>query len=240
MNDEFERLINSGKLRPVPGSLIGVKYRPDLIDTGVVGKVKGRQVGTLVVVEGVDESPEDALVASTAVVVRLLGQDLGSWRSRFQNIEYDHKTTWAEQRIEPGTIVFARAVSQAPLGVDADYVQLRYDDIAAVAVPLDEVPTVPCIPAPGFVLVKKLEYEDKLGSLFVKPEYAEVLSEGAGMRGVVAALPRADHLIAASGISVGDVLNFSRFQLSEYIDLEGGYRLIHFEDVLAVEDSDVH
>lgn len=230
---EFETLMASGKVRPVAGSLIGHKYQPELVDTEV-GKIKGRMVGGLVIVDKIDETAEDALVASTAVVVQALGHDV-PWRSRFQNIEYDHKTTWEEQRIEPGTIVFARGVAQAPLGVGADHVQLRYDDIAGIGVPLDEEPIVPCIPAPGFILVKKVEYEEKLGSLFIKPEYNEVLSEAAGARGVVAALPRADRLIAESGIVVGDTVTFPRYQLSEYIDLEGGYRLIHFEDVLAVE-----
>ena len=233
MND-FEKLIQSGKLKPVPGTLIGVRYRPDLVDTGVVGKVKGRRVGGLVVVESV-ETTDDAL-NQTAVVVRLVGADI-PWRSRFQNLEHNHETTWGAQRIEPGTLVFARSVAQAPLGVGTDYVQLRYDDLAAVGVPLDEPPTVPCVPAPGFVLVKKVEYEDKIGSIYMKEAYSEVFSEGAGMRGVVAALPRADNLIQSSGIKVGSTVTFPRYQLSEYIDLEGGFRLIHFEDVLAVEAS---
>lgn len=231
----YEELLNSGKLRPVQGSLIGIKYQPELVDTGVVGRVKGRMVGDLVVMDALEDKPEDALVASTAVVVRRLGPDPEAWRSRFQRLEIDHGTTWAGQRVEEGTIVFARTVAQAPLGVAGDYVQLRYDDLAGVAIPLDEEPSIPCRPAPGFLLVKLVDHGDKVGSIYVKEDYADVLQEAAGMQATVAALPREDKFIAESGVQVGDIVRFPRYTLSEYIDLEGGYRLIHMEDVLTVE-----
>lgn len=234
---EYESLLKSGRLRPVRGSLIGVKYRPDLVDAGEgVGMIKGDLTESgLVVVAKMDEAPEDALLASTAVVVRALGEDPERWRSRFQNLEWDHRTGWADQKIEAGTIVFARGVAQAPLGPDSDYVQLRYDDIAGVAVPLDEPGDIPARPAPGFVLVKKSEYGGRIGSIILKEDYAEVLSEGAGARGTVAALPRGDTLAGPDGVRVGMEVTFPRYSLSEYVDLEGGFRLLPYEDVLTVE-----
>lgn len=236
MNESLEDLLKAGRVRPVRGSLIGLKYVPELVDAGQFGKIKGERTDSgLVVVKG-EETSEDALTKHTTVMVVALGDDPEAWKSRFDFIEWDHQTTWAKQRIEVGTLVFVRAVAAAPLGVDNDFVQLRYDDIAGVGVPLtDSYNTGPCYPAPGWVLVKLDEFNDKVGSLIVpSAQYAEVLQEGAGQWGTVSVLPRDNNVI---DLKPGDRVLFPRYQLTEYIDLEGGFRLLPFEDVLMVEET---
>lgn len=238
MSESLEDLLKAGKVRPVKGSLIGLKYVPDLVDTGTAaGRVKGEKTTSgLVLVQG-PEDAEDALTKHTIAMVVALGEDPVKWESRFGFSEFDHKTTWADQRIELGTLVFVRAVAAAPLGVDSDFVQLRYDDIAGVGVPLSEDVTAPCYPAPGWLLVKLDEHEAKVGGIIVpSAQYAEVLQEGAGQWGTISVLPRNDILIAGS-LKVGDRVLFPRYQLTEYIDLEGGFRLLPFEDVLSVEEE---
>lgn len=240
MSESLEDLLKAGKIRPVRGSLIGLKYTPELIDVGAgIGKLKGEKTASgLVVVKG-PEDAEDALTKHTMVMVVALGQTPEKWESRFGFSEFDHKTGWAQQHIDVGTLVFVRAVAAAPLGVDNDFVQLRYDDIAGVGVPLNDSYNLgPCYPAPGWLLVKLDEHEAKVGSIIVpSADYADVMKEGAGQWGTVYVLPRNDILISDT-LKAGDRVLFPRYQLTEYIDLEGGFRLLPFEDVLSVEEAE--
>lgn len=225
----LDQLVKRNKVRPVAGHLIGVKLRrAEEVETPF-GVVTGRttQSGLVLIAE---ETPEEALVRDTAVIVVRVGEDPAAWSTRWGNGEVVHETTWARQGIERGVLVFARGVAAAPLGWDSQFVQLRYDDIAGVGVP--EGSPLPCVPAPGFVLVKIDEYDDRVGSLYIRTEYAEVLQEGAGQWGTVVSVPVDD---AVGGFTVGDRVLFPRYQLTEFIDLDG-FRLIPNEDILAKED----
>lgn len=237
MNDELGELLEQGRLTPVDGCLIGRKLNwgstVDVAGLGVTSVKETRGSGLVVVDLG---SPEEAALSHTAVVVLALGKTPARWRTRFLNVEFDHRTSWAEQKIEVGTVVYARGVAQAPLGVSSEFVQLRYDDLAGIGAPLDQEGGPDVLPAPGFVLVKKDEYEDKVGSLYVDSKYAEVLEEGAGAWGTIVGLARGDRLAAEDGLAVGTRIGFPRYQLTEYVDLEGGLRLLPLDDVLMVDE----
>lgn len=229
----LESLIKRNKVRPVKGHLIGVKHRRTSdIDTpfGVVTGSVG--ASGLVVVQ--EETPEEALVRDTAVIVLRVGEDPDAWSTRFFEGDITHPTTWEAQGIRRGVLIYARGVAQAPLGAESPFVQLRYDDIAGIALPAGDTSDVPCRPAPGFVLVRPQVYESKVGSIFVRSsEYADVLQEREGQWGEVVALAIDD---ATLECSVGDMVLFPRYQLTEFIDLDGGFKLIPTDDVLAVEE----
>lgn len=228
----LEALIKRNKIRPVRGHLIGVKHRRTQdIDTPF-GVVTGSLASGLVVVR--EETPEDALARDTSVIVLRVGEDPEAWSTRFFEGDVVHPTSWSAQGITRGVLVYARGVAQAPLGAESPFVQLRYDDIAGIALPAEDTSDVPCRPAPGFVLVRVREYEEKVGSIYVRSsEYAEVLQEREGQWGEVVSLAIDD---ATLECSVGDMVLFPRYQLTEFIDLDGGFKLIPTDDVLAVEE----
>lgn len=219
------QVLDEGKIRPLAGHLIAEK-----LVTQDYTSPSG------VIIPRFDK-PEDELTKHNLLVVRALGKPPDKWHTRYFQWEYDHDTTWAEQGIEVGTVVVARAVAGVGQSSDSPYVQLRYDEIAAIGAAADD-DRADMYPAPGWVMmVQDVDHGDtSAGGIYVGSERAEVFAEGALVWGVVTMLAKWDPMTRGT-LVIGDRIGVPRYNPTEFIQLEGGIRLVPFDDVLVIEES---
>lgn len=223
-NDSYmTEMLDRGAMRPLRGHLIAEKIQEQ------------EHVSKAGVIIPQFERPEDALTKHNLLVVRALGRPPGEWRCRYFEREFDHQTSWEEQGIEVGTVVVARAVAGQGQATDSAFVQLRYDEIAAIGAPVDDE-RADMYPAPGWVMmVKDVDHGDTSeGGVYVGSQRAEVFAEGQLIWGSVTGLAKWDRLVRGQ-LVIGDRIGVPRYNPTEFIELEGGIRLVPFDDVLAIE-----
>lgn len=142
----------------------------------------------------------------------------------------NYRTTFAEQGIEPGVVIATRAGAGLDQRREADHINIKYNEIAAIGNTDDEGP--PMYPAPGWVLCRVL-LNKRDTTLFVDEAHQDVLEQPAVVRMVVEAVPRGSY---PCSVAVGDVVFVDRYKASDFVEFDdGAYRCVHEEDILGVE-----
>jgi len=231
-----------GKIRPTPGHLWCEKLASvSSVDVDGLGSVSVSEVTSSGLVLVSDRTEEADTVLGNLLVVRAVGEDPHlpqGWHTYHLGREVSWPLgTWEGQCIEVGTVIAIRAVAGVNQGRDRRYVQVRYDEIAAIGAPLDEPEDAPAMyPGPGWVLVRlDTPKDDTFGSVYVGEGRRDVFENGGVHWGTVYSLPRG-FSEPFLGVSIGSRVAVPRWQSTEYLELEGGIRAVPWGDVLAVEE----
>lgn len=216
-------------IRPLTGHIYVQKYNPDqqLVNIDNVGVVNIRQITESGLVWVSNDSKEASDVRAELYVIESVGPNPRKWTQRYFSSEFNWDTDWVEQRIQVGTIVSARACAGMVSKLD-HFVQLRYDEICAIGVPVDSDEDIDMRPAPGWVMVEIIEPEYS-GSLI-----AEVAEDWC-LRAKVVGLPIGYNL---PDLVLGSVVGIPVYtQATEYVDFQDNLRALPMEDVLCVFDD---
>jgi hypothetical protein len=217
------------KVKPMPGTVWCNKQINPTINLFVEGLgnvvVSGATDGGLVL--PFTDTRGDVNVKTSMYVVDAVGTD-ETWRVG----KRDYKTTFAEQGVTPGVIIATRAGAGLDQRREADFINVRYNEIAAIGNTEDDGP--PMYPAPGFVLCEVLLNKHS-GELEVDALHADVLEQPQAVRMVVLATPRGSF---PTGVKPGDVVYMPRFTATDFVEFEDGkYRCVHEDDLIGVEDN---
>lgn len=250
-DDNFvDEQLKLGKIAPVKGSLWCEKFIPgrEKVSVPGYGNIYGvESAGGIVLVS--EDNEEASNVKAALFLVRAVGDDPQDWSIRgndrsdvWQNKRKTDEvwdTTFAGQAIREGTVVAIRPSTGERQTRASSYIQIRYDELVAIGVPLEEDSAVPMYPAPGWLIIHKHDVATETKSGLYKGDgiYTE---QGWAFFGTVVAIPR-----GADGDYV-DLLNrtvafpsFAGAGATEYIDFDGGeYRAVPFYDVWGVVDED--
>lgn len=231
----------SGKIRPTPGHLWCEKLATvSSVDVDGIGSVSVSEITSSGLVVVSERTEEADTVLGNLLVVRAIGEDPPpprGWHTYHLSRERSWPLgTWKDQRIEVGTVIAIRAVAGVNQGRDRKYVQVRYDEIAAIGAPLDEPDDAPAMyPGPGWVLVRLDDYDGddtSSGGVYVGEGRKDVFDNGGVIWGEVYSLPRG---FSDPSVHPGARVAVPRWQSTEYLELEGGIRAVPWGDVLAVE-----
>lgn len=214
------------------------------MDVDGVGTIRtsGTTDSGLVLVSTRDESYD--MVRGNLLVVRELGLDPPwGWHTHCAGTGGERTWpagTWREQEIRRGTVIAVRAVAGLDQGSDARFVQIRYDEVAAIGAPRDEPDDAPAMyPAPGWVLLRmeRDEADDTTdGGIYVGSERRDIFANNGIAWGSVYALPRG--WSGEMGVRVGSRVGVPRWNAHEYLELEdGAIRAHNWGDVLVIDDS---
>lgn len=225
-------------VRPLPGFL-WCEEVPDHVVRNVpgVGNVRVAEVrsGLYIPPESKDTNP----LKGRLIVVRRVGEDPIKWNQRWFGRERDWRTTFAEQRIEEGSLLVVRKVAGCQLG-DSPWFQVRHDEVCAVGVPHDEDYPVDMRPAPGWIGVQldRLPDEQKQGGLWVRAGIRQIQEDGQGTWATVVAEPRGADTVG-DGLRIGTrvlIPSHEGVGATEIVEFGRGLRFLPLDDVLAVED----
>lgn len=241
LNESFlASSLAQGKIRPTPGHLWCEKLSTvSSMDVDGIGAVSVSSVTASGLVVVSDRTEEADTVLGNLLVVRAIGEDPPpprGWHTYCLGREQSWPLgTWKDQRITIGTVIAIRAVAGVNQGRDRKYVQVRYDEIAAIGAPLDEPDDAPAMyPGPGWVLVRlDKPVDDMHGSVYVGEGRKDVFENGGVHWGTVYSLPRG---FQDPSVRVGSRIAVPRWQSTEYLELEGDIRAVPWGDVLAVEE----
>lgn len=234
----------AAKVRPLPGFLwceevaqSVTRHVPGIGNVEVSAETPG---GLYLPPETKDSAP----LAGRLLVVRRKGDEPSMWTQRWFGRDRDRKTTFEEQKIEEGTLLVVRKMAGVTAIERSEWYQVRYDEVCAVGVPLDdEHPSgLDMLPAPGWVAVRLDPMPDAVGAgdsgLWVRPEVREVIQGSGGLWGTVAGLPRGRG-DGGLGVSEGDrvlVPSHTGCGATEFIEHQG-LRYLPADDILAVSDE---
>lgn len=221
-------LLDAGKLRPKPGHLLAEKLVfQDTVKVDGLGEVSGTETASGLVVIS-NQSEVDEAIRTKELVVRRVGADV-PWKFRWFGKERDWKTSWAEQRIEEGVVIGIRAVAGIEQDISDRFIEVRYDEISAIA--QFEGEENDKLPAPGWVMLDvSIDPDEKMGKLYIKPELQDVLENNHLAWGTITALPRG---YSDGDLAVGMEVGFDRYKNQEYMMLEGNViRCMPMDEIL--------
>lgn len=226
-------LLRTGKLRPKAGHFWCEKvFENKEIEIDGVGTVSGvLHASGLVLVGG--KSTQDEAVRSKLVVVRALGGEPPAWRTRWFHKERTWPATWESVGVAPGVALLVRAVSGVEQANDAQFIEIRYDEIVAVGQPHD-APGPDMLPAPGWLLVDIDPGSDtRIGSIYTTgSDHRDALENNRIQWGTVTGLPNGYD----GELTLGDRAGFARFDWTEYVQA-GMMRYMPQDEVLCVEGA---
>lgn len=220
------------RVKPMPGTVWCHKQSKPKVRVNVAGigmvEVESATAGGLLI--PFTDNRGDVNVKTSMFVVESVGADL-PWRIG----KTDHHTTFAEQCIVPGVIIATRAGAGLDQRREADHINVRYNEIAAIGNMEDEGP--PMYPAPGWVLCRVLRQTAAGRTLTVDADHEDALEQPQAVRMVVEALPRCAP--ANMGVAPGDIVYMPRFTAQNFVEFEDNtWRVVPLEDIIAVESEE--
>jgi hypothetical protein len=246
----MDQVFDDDTVKPLPGYVVCEKYtgidKSYVEGFGTVDVTQKTASGLLIVSE---VSQESEFVTANRVVVRRVGESPYAWKFRCLTtrgawqgenpgklIDRDFKTTFEEQKVEPGVVLATRASYGAEQDKTSRFIVLRYDEICAIGKPFDEPEGFEMRPAPGWVLVKK-DIPERTDALEIPRMTNQLIEQGGGTWGYVLEVPRG---CDSEGLKPGDRILFPSYATTgstEYIEFEGGIRCLPLEDVLAIQTA---
>jgi hypothetical protein len=216
-------------VRPMPGTVwCSKRLQPTTtVNIGGFGNVEIEQVTPGGLLVPFTDRRGDVNLKTSMFLVERVGTDL-PWRIGKRN----YATTFAEQGIGPGVVIATRAGAGLDQRRGDDYINIRFNEIAAIGNTEDDGP--PMWPAPGRVLCRVLLNERNKGVL-VDELHADALEQPQAVRMVVEAVPRGSW---PCSVAVGDIVYMPRFTATDFVEFEDGtWRCIHEDDILGVEHA---
>jgi hypothetical protein len=216
------------RVKPMPGTLwchkqSKPKARVHVAGIGMV-EVEAATAGGLLI--PFTDNRGDVNLKTSMFVVESIGDDL-PWRID----KTDYRTTFAEQGIVPGVVIATRAGAGLDQRREADHINVRYNEIAAIGNMEEDGP--PMYPAPGWVLCRVLKQTAPGRTLTVSADYEDALEQPQAVRMVVEALPRGQH---NADLAPGDIVYMARFTAQNFVEFEDNtWRCVPLEDILAKE-----
>lgn len=228
-------MLADGRIRPPRGHLWCEKLTEgktlDVDGLGTISIATDPTPSGLVVVSGRTSEAEDVL--TSLLVVRALGDDPLAWHTLYQDRERSWPLgTWAEQKVGRGTVLATRAIAGVDQGRDHHFVQVRFDEIAAIGAPLTEPSDLPLMyPGPGWLLVH-MDWDESDdtsdGGIFIGHGAKDVYANSGLHWGTVYATPRGwdEPLLPGARVAV------PRWNAPEYVELSGNIRAYPYYDIL--------
>lgn len=214
----------------MPGTLWCHKQTKSRVTVHVPGfgavEVEGATAGGLIL--PFTDNRGDVNVKTSMFVVENVGADV-PWRID----KTDYRTTFAAQGIETGVVIAVRAGAGLDQRRDDDWINVKYNEIAAIGNTEDEGPAM--YPAPGWILCRVLKGERTNSLLTVDADHEDVLEQPQAVRMSVLAVPRD---CAYSPVVPGDVVYMPRFTAQNFVEFEDNtYRCVPMDDIIAVENE---
>lgn len=192
------------------------------------------------------ESQESAPLTGKLLVVRRKGDEPEKWNQRWFGRERDRSTTFAEQKIDEGTLLVVRKMAGVTPIEHSRWYQVRYDEVCAIGVPLDEdhPSGLDMLPCPGWVAVRLdplPSSTDSASGLWIRSEVRAAIDGEGGVWGTVVATARgAERDRLSMGLTPGDRVLLPAHTgcgATEYIE-HRGLRFCPEDDVLAVTEGE--